>query len=109
MSWDVSLMIDTGDKELVEVVDLGNYTYNVSPMYYKAFERKGGFRSLDGMRVKKAIPILERAIQRMKDDPKQYKKMNPENGWGDYEGALEYLMDILDGCKKHPKTIIKIY
>ena len=35
MSWDVYLTIDTGIEER-EVIDIGNYTYNVAPMYKKA-------------------------------------------------------------------------
>jgi hypothetical protein len=34
--------------------------------------------------------------------------MNPANGWGDYDGALEYLRDLLIACAAHPKAEIHI-
>jgi hypothetical protein len=33
---------------------------------------------------------------------------NPENGWGDAEGAVTYLWDIQRMCEAHPKARLVI-
>ncbi len=55
-----------------------------------------------------ATPDLRRAAGRMASDPEKYRAMNPPNGWGDYEGARDYLTDLLEGCLAHPKTTIYV-
>lgn len=109
MSWDTYLAIDTGGDEPAIVVDVGNYTYNVSPMYRKALkEVEGGFSGLNGFSAEKAAPLIELAISRMIVSPETYREMEPDNKWGNYEGAIRYLRDLLDACKKHPKAFIEI-
>jgi hypothetical protein len=110
MSWDASLMIDTGGEYPAGVAELGNYTYNVAPMYFEVFPEEKGFRdSLDGVLASDAIPILEQAITALEADPAHFKAMEPENKWGNYEGAVEYLKTILAGCQEHPKATIHIW
>jgi len=107
MSYDVSLMMNTG-AGLKEIVDCGNYTYNVSPMFRDAFGEEDGINRLQGIMAEDAIYHLEKAIHLMQHNPDHYRTMNPKNGWGSYEGALGYLQDILKHCKEHPLTQIKI-
>lgn len=33
---------------------------------------------------------------------------DPDNGWGDYKGALEYLEKLLTACKNHPRATIRV-
>ena len=106
MSYDVNLMINTGIEEH-EVVDCGNYTYNVSAMYYKAF-RGDGLKTIDGMKAGDAISFLKEAIIYFIEHEDELKLLNPENGWGDYEGALRYLQNILVECKLHPACTVRI-
>ena len=107
MSYDIGLYINTG-KEEHEVCDCGNYTYNVSPMYYKAFGEEG-IGMFDGMNAGEAIKFLELGIKNMEREPAEYLKLNPSNGWGSYDGALAYLRVIYQGCQNHPQTTIRIY
>lgn len=108
MSWDISLEIDTGGVEPAEVVDIGNYTYNVMPMYAKVMGLRSLNSDLHGMLAGEAIPILRNGIAYMEDNPLIFQRMNPENGWGDYEGALEYLRKILKACVSNPKCTIRV-
>lgn len=107
MSYDVSLTIDTGGKEPREVVDCGNYTYNVAPMFAKALGGNG-LRDLHGEAAWKVIPKLEVAVSQMQEHANDYRQLNPPNGWGDYDGALAWLQGILASCKENPKCIIRI-
>ncbi|GAG25099.1 unnamed protein product, partial [marine sediment metagenome] len=102
MSWDICLsrknlyislipfLIDFIDTN----IEVGNYTYNVNPMYARAMNVKGLTEALDGKKCKNVMPILQEGIASMKDDPETYEAMNPPNGWGDYKGASEFLEKI---------------
>lgn len=119
MSYDVSILIDIGGPEAATVYDCGNYTYNVSGMFYKAIGAaleldknadSVGLNQLSGYACQHLIPILERAITHMTntENLSEYKAMEPKNGWGTYEGAVLYLQKILNGCKSHPKGFIEV-
>jgi hypothetical protein len=106
MGYDIYLRIDTGGETPAVVHEVGNYTYNVSEMFHKAL----GFELMDlgGKICGECLPDLERATLHMSENPTEYIPLNPENGWGDYNGALGYLIALKHGCKKHPKAIISI-
>lgn len=107
MSYDFALEIDTGGQMPATVADCGNCTYNVAPMFYKALG-EGGINKLHGEEAWKVIPKLEHAIEHMEAHAADYRELNPPNGWGNYDGALEYLRGILKACKEHPKCTIRI-
>lgn len=123
MSWDVYLNTEEGEcptcgqNTVTSYVDLGNITFNVSPMYYSAFEfaykcihgtayksaddSGFGLGQLTGMKCSDALPYILVALAHMKQQPDEYKRMNPPNGWGSYESALEFLEKLRDESFKH--------
>ncbi|MCK4328297.1 hypothetical protein KAX02_00485 [candidate division WOR-3 bacterium] len=105
MSWSVYLTINTGAEER-KVVDIGNYTYNVSPMYMKAMGIT--ISDLDGKKCSEVIPILRKGVLHMTENPRIHKAMNPPNGWGKYETALEFLEMIYKECINNPKCKIEV-
>lgn len=106
MSYDIYLEVDTGAERLTPVVEIGNYTSNVSAMWTKALGC--GLYELDGIGAAEALPKLEIGVAAMVTDPDGYREMNPANGWGRYDGALEYLERLRDACAEHPKTRIRV-
>lgn len=111
MSYDISLYmnIDTGAPEPTHIglAEVGNYTSNVAPMWTDALGH-----SLSEFKEKNAgesLPALERAVATLEADPAKYEAMNPKNGWGSYEGALNYLRQLRDACAAHPKATIHIW
>jgi hypothetical protein len=111
MSIDIWLTIDTG-KEAVSVVDVGNYTHNCQPMWRFALKNGAGVEmslcDFNGQQAQQAAEILEKAVQHMSDPAylKAYIALNPANGWGKYETALEYLKGFYEACLEHPLCII---
>lgn len=106
MSWSVYLNINTGIEER-EVVDIGNHTYNVYPMYKKAIG--GGLTEILNSKIcSEVIPILRKGVLEMTENPAMYKAMNPKNGWGSYETALEFLEKIYKECVNNPKCKIEV-
>lgn len=107
MSYDIWLEIDTGGPEPATVCEIGNYTSNVSGMWRDALGRSLG--DYHGAPCSEAAGPILRGIERMRTDPARYEAMNPENGWGDYEGALKYLERLYEACTQHPKATIAIW
>lgn len=107
MSYDIWLSMDTGNGHEPSVFDVGNYTSNVSEMWFKAL---GGvlLSSLDGKNAGECVELLRKANQYMEEHYQELLDINPPNGWGNYEGALEYIQKLKRGCIEHPKAIIRI-
>ena len=110
MSLDISLgmAIDTGGRSLypVNLYD-GNYTHNVVPMWKRAGVYKALYRST-GKTAAEILPTLEAGISAMEKDPAGFFLLNPSNGWGSYRGALAFLREVRDACKRHPKAIVEV-
>lgn len=89
-------------------LEVGNYTSNVSPMWETALQVSRrvamadavGLSALHGVPCGVAAGYISGGIDRMVLEPELYRAMEPSNGWGDYEGALQYLRDILAQCVK---------
>jgi hypothetical protein len=106
VSYDVYLEIDTGAECMATVADIGNYTANVSPMWTRALGEP--LADLHGRTAGGVVEQLDRAIAAMQAAPGEYEAMNPANGWGRFEGALNYLRDLRAACAEHPKTQIRV-
>lgn len=110
MSYDVSLH---GPKDCncdccrVRRADFdANYTSNCGAMFIKAGLP---IRELDGMLAADALPRLNAAIAAMTADKPGYEKLNPANGWGDYEGALAFFREIRNGCEAAPMGRLRVH
>ena len=114
MSWKFNMVVDIGNGRTTEIFESINYTYNVSSMYYRAFDDGSittnvkGIRRLEKLSGGEAKPLLENAIKDMKEKPDIYKILNPENKWGNYEGALSILEQLLKWAEYAPKAIFHI-
>jgi hypothetical protein len=87
-----------------------NYTSNVSAMWADAMGANlGDLIDEHGSRNADLIPWLERGVKAMEDFPDHYRDMNPENGWGDYTGALAYLRWMLAMCRAVPEGTVRVW
>ena len=102
MSYDINLV--NCDEE--EVYD-DNYTYNVASMFRDAIGGDGLYE-LYGKSAKDCLSLLENSIFKMKNDTKHYENMNPENGWGDYKGALKVLERLYYACVENEDSKVII-
>jgi hypothetical protein len=89
-----------------------NYTYNVAPMFSRALPERptgrSGIRQLNGMRGGAAKELLTLAIGKMEAYPSEYKVLNPSNGWGDYDSALELLRELRRWCEAAPDARMRV-
>lgn len=106
MSYDIYLEVDTGAEDLTPVVEIGNYTSNVSPMWAQALGCR--LMSWTGWAQRMHCRSWRPGWPQCGPIRPGYRELNPANGWGRYEGALEYLKKLRDACAEHPKTRIRV-
>lgn len=107
-----------------------NYTSNISKMYYLAFDRvirslkplfekswvwysiSGGDidfkKAINSKEREVIIPTLQFMITDMKAYPEIYRPLNPENEWGNYEGAIQFLEGALKALLENENSIARI-
>lgn len=101
MSYDINVR-----RYCPDILDI-NYTFNVSPMFRLALGGDG-IKQLNNLGREECIELLESGIKHMEQNPEIYKKLNPENGWGNYEGALNVLSQILDALQSDEESYVYI-
>lgn len=106
MSYDVWL--ETNDPEPAEygLPYQLNYTYNMWRMWKEA--GLSSLNNLDSMEAGYVAGGLAEVVARLEGDPDHFRTFNPANGWGNYEGGLEFLRSIVKMCKDHPRAILRV-
>lgn len=84
-----------------------NYTHNVTPMWKKAGCYDALYES-DGKRAGEIIPELNAAFNKMISGIREYKELDPDNGWVDADGALSFLEEVLRACRTYPSAKIGV-
>jgi hypothetical protein len=96
-------------RETEEVFDT-NITHNLIPMA-KAVDLYYYISSPSGMGIKKAKDLIEPlkvVLDKLRSDPEKYKQYNPSNGWGDYEGFVNFLISYLSACYMYPEAEVEV-
>ncbi len=90
------------------------FDYNITHNLGGMAERAGVYQYLwrpEDMNIKVAkdlIKPLEIGLETLLSSPEIFKVMNPENGWGNYEGLVEFVKEYLRACKYYPDSIIYV-
>jgi hypothetical protein len=105
MGYWAGVEIHTG-KEYTEVCESINHTSNTGKMWAIALGIPLG--DLHHMECRNAADILHKGVKYMRENKEELEKLNPENGWGDYDTALEFLTEIRDMADAHPKARLDI-
>lgn len=97
-----SYWLEVGGGRLVaEDIDV---TYNLGKML-----RAAGWPGWDfwvGKLGEQAAPLLRGILLDLVADPVRFQKFNPGNGWGDYEGAVAFVLRFAVECAEHPEAAI---
>lgn len=102
MSLDISLT----EVRLTCIFD-ANYTHNVTPMWHLAGCYEALYES-HGKQAREVLPAIHDALHRMRGNPAAYIKLNPKNGWGSYDTAVEWLAKLYVEFCKHPDATIGV-
>lgn len=104
MSLDVTLKVPG----MVEVY-WRNITHNLNVMAEAAGIYKHLWRP-EEIGITKAgdlIAPLTDGLARLVADPEKFKKLNPSNGWGSYEGLCDFVSEYIEACKDNPEAIVE--
>ncbi len=90
-----------------------NITHNLNTMaeeagIYKAMWRPEELNSLGEIVAGDIVDILFKGLKDLKKDRVKFEKLNPDNGWGDYDGLLEVVTAYLDACMTYPLAKIEV-
>lgn len=96
--------MDPWEFDEILLFEIGNYTSNVARMWSLALEHSGHddiphrepddyitLSGTDRWTCERAAPLLTKAAAWLAEHRAEMEELNPDNGWGDYEGALTYL------------------
>lgn len=81
-----------------------NYTYNVSDMWYTHYPEEG-IRKHYGMTGAESVPFLLSLFTHMVNNKERLEAMNPENGWGSYLGATEFVSELILAALRNPDEV----
>lgn len=114
MPYDVSLVrvsvgVD-GEVHRETIEDVGNYTSNVRTILISALG-EGGIHKLHGKLGYYVAQEMSQAISFMTDPERisVFKSLEPENGWGSYEGTVQFLREIMAACQRNPLGVVEVY
>jgi hypothetical protein len=99
MSLDVCLIISENEE-----VYSANITHNLTTMAAEAGLYEYLWRP-DESKVTKAYQLimpLRGGLRTLEENPKRFKEFNPPNGWGNYDGLVEFTKNYLKVCEQYP-------
>lgn len=59
-----------------------------------------------GRRCRETVPELEQALRNHNRSPRALLHLNPSNGWGSVDSAVDFLGDLLDIAKHCPEDSV---
>lgn len=97
---------DDGDN----CVHSGNITHNLSRMAKESglYEVLWRPEEVGVITASDLIEPLSRGLARLKRYPDGYRALNPENGWGDYEGLVQFVENYLKACTRFPAAMVSV-
>lgn len=87
-----------------EEVYSANITHNLNTMAEQAALYKPLWYP-DELKVKYAKELIEpltNGLKKLKANPEHFKTFNPDNGWGNYEGLVNFTEKYLNACIEYP-------
>lgn len=88
-----------------------NITHNLGKMAGEAGIYKHLWRpeEIDITTAEQLIVPLREGLDLLKSDPERFKTFNPENGWGDYGGLVDFVTEYLEACTEYPNAKISAW
>ena len=84
-----------------------NITHNVYRMWRLVGVYSALYESEDKL-ARDVLPALRKGVETMRAMLDDCRKLNPENGWGNADGALRWLEEWTASCEKYPNARIEV-
>lgn len=87
-----------------------NITHNLSKMAHAAglYEAIWRPEEINVYKASDLVPILEAGLRNLINNKDELVKLSPKNGWGSYEGLLDFVEEYLENCKMYPDSKISV-
>lgn len=87
-----------------------NITHNLGKMATEAgiYEALWRPEEIGITHAHQLIELLRTGLDKLMDDPDHFKQFNPENGWGDYDGLVQFTASYLQACERFPSTTVSV-
>lgn len=97
------------DQETTEAYS-SNITHNLCKMAEEAgvYEALWRPEEINITKAKELIEPLRNGLHKLKLEPEKYKKFNPENGWGSYDGLVKFVENYLNACYEYPDADVEV-
>jgi hypothetical protein len=86
----------------------GNITHNlwrmarVAEIYSHVWEPQ----KIGITKARQLIEPLKAGLARLNADPDKFKKLNPKNCCGSYEGLVEFVRSYIEACERYPDATV---
>lgn len=93
-----------------EYVYDANITHNLNTMAQEAGIYMHLWRpeEIGITKAEELIEPLREGLHLLKMDPERFKKFNPDNGWGSYEGLVKFVENYLNACYENREALIEV-
>lgn len=54
------------------------------------------------------LPLLKGGLAKLRSDPARFARFNPSNGWGNYDGLVEFVEEYIKACESFPTARIEV-
>ena len=103
------VIFEQEERESSEVYS-ANITHNLTKMAGEAgiYEHLWRPEEINISKASELINPLSEGLKLLKSDPERFKKFNPENGWGTFEGLVKFVESYLNACIEYPESEIYV-
>jgi hypothetical protein len=87
-----------------------NITHNLGKMASEAGVYQAMWRPEEQgwTKASELVEPLKSGLEQLRSDPDRFKAFNPENGWGSYEGLVEFVESYLSACIEYPEADVSV-
>ena len=102
------------DVYLSEVRETTIYDRNITHNLNKMADAAGIYKHLwrpEEIEITKAAQLIEplrEGLALLLSDPERFKKFDPENKWGDYDGLVDFVREYLSACEENPNASVRV-
>lgn len=102
------------DVYLSEVRETTIYDRNITHNLNKMADEAGIYKHLwrpEEIEITKAAQLIEplrEGLALLLSDPERFKKFDPENKWGDYDGLVDFVREYLAACEENPSASVRV-
>jgi len=61
-------------------------------------------------RANELAPFLKRGLERLRDRDRreEFRKLEPANGWGNFDNLVEFVEQYLAACEENPDALVQV-